>query len=234
LGHGNERKRDEGVKSAAIIYGRANSRRFPQKCFAPIGQDGHPLAHWVVRRAAGLNVDLVVFATTNNSCDDELAESFQDLNLPEFCIFRGHEVNLVQRTLDCLMQMNIDVFARINGDSPFFPVEEINRAFALLKSDSNCRFVSNLTDRTFPYGVAVEVMDASLYINYASLATSSELEHTTLHLYRIASDQITPLLNDVDQQSVSLTIDTEQDWKSLNGNVVSRDLHFASDWREML
>ena len=222
------------MKSAAIIYGRTNSTRFPKKCFAPLGKADNPLAHWVVKRAENLNVDLLVFATTNKSSDDELTHSLQELGISNLNIFRGNESDLVQRTVDCLLQMEIDLFARINGDSPFFPVSEINQTLSLMTDNNNCKFASNLKERTYPYGVAVEVVNASFYIENALAANQDELEHTTQHLYRIASDQIISVDHEFNLNKVSLTIDTESDYGTLNDMIVNRDLRFDSDWRCLL
>jgi len=219
------------LKSAAIIYGRTSSTRFPQKCFAPIGRAGIPLAHWVVRRAARLNVDFIVFATTDKSSDDKLVSSLQEIDLPRLKIFRGNEKNLVQRTIDCLVGMEIDLFSRINGDSPFFPVNEINHAFKILKANPEKKFMSNLMNRTYPYGVAVEVMKSNFYIEKASEAEHDELEHTTQHLYRMAADQITSIIRDDDLQSVSLTIDIESDFSILNNMILNRGLELDSEWK---
>lgn len=222
------------MKSAAIIYGRTGSTRFPGKCFAKIGQPSMPLAHWVVLRAAKLNVDEIVFATTNSQSDDELVCSLKELNVPGLKFFRGDETNVVKRTIDCLSMLEIDLFARINGDSPFFPVNEINLAFDSFKKNSSLKMLSNLKKRTYPYGVAVEVINAKFYFETASLTQESELEHTTQHLYRIASDQIEAFNEGLGIKMPSFTVDTVEDFDRLQNMIISQGLDFNSDWKDLL
>ena len=222
------------MKSAAIIYARTNSKRFPEKCFAPLGAPCLPLAHWVVLRSEALDVDSLVFATTDKKSDDKLVSSIEDLCISNLIVFRGSENNLVQRTIDCLREVGIKNFVRINGDSPFYPVNEINQALSLVKKNPDCKFVTNLKDRSYPYGVAIEVMNADFYIKNASAAINYEIEHPTLHLYRVASDQAISISNVINQKTTSLTIDSKEDFENLNSIILNRKLHFASDWRSAL
>jgi hypothetical protein len=185
----------------------------------------------VVRRSEALDVDGLVFATTNKESDDKLVNSIEDLCISNLTTFRGSENNLVQRTVDCLREFEIENFVRINGDSPFYPVDEINQALGLIKKDPDCKFVSNLKDRTYPHGVAVEVINADFYIKNASAAFYGEIEHPTLHLYREAPDQVTSISNVINQKMISLTIDTKEDFENLNSIILNRKLHFTSDWR---
>ncbi len=222
------------MKSAAIIYARANSARFPQKCLAPMGKNRLPLVHWIIFRAAALNIDYLVFATTNEATDDELVASVKTLGIPNFRIIRGSTSNLIQRTLDCLHDVKVEHFVRINGDSPFFPVVEINEALTIIKEKPHIKFISNLKRRTYPYGVALEVINADFYIKNSSVALQEELEHTTLHLYRVASDQITQINNLTVQRPVALAIDTKEDFNRLNGLIQNRGLDYTSNWSSAL
>ena len=75
------------MKSAAIIYARTNSKRFPEKCFIPLGASCLPLVHWVVLRSEALDVDSLVFATTDKDSDDKLVNSIEDLRISNLTIF---------------------------------------------------------------------------------------------------------------------------------------------------
>lgn len=219
------------MNSAAIIYARTNSSRFPRKCFAQLSKDRLLLIKWVILRAAALNVECLVFATTNDQTDDELVCSVREFEAPKFKIIRGSENNLIQRTLDCLSDVKARNFVRINGDSPFFPVDEINGALEIINKNSDLKFISNLVRRTYPYGVAVEVMDSEYYIKHSSMALEEELEHTTLHLYRLAAERIIHVRNPIEQQAFSLTIDTKEDFSRLNSIIENRELNYSSNWR---
>ncbi len=222
---------EKTLKSAAIIYARTSSTRFPRKCFTPLGKDRIPLSHWVVRRAVFLNVDEIFFATTEESADDDLVNSIESLGISNLKLIRGSETDLIERTLDCLRCTEAEYFVRINGDSPFFPLVEINEALQQIKHNPALMFVSNLKQRSYPYGVAVEVINVDFYIKYASMAIQQDLEHTTSHLYRVAFDEITPIIDSINFDAISLTVDTKEDFERVNGLIIERDLSLSSSWR---
>ena len=91
-----------------------------------------------------------------------------------------------------------------------FPTSEINKAFETLASDSKFNFVTNLTKRTFPYGVAVEVLNSEYYRTIA-LKNYKKSEHLTKHLYKLNNEQISKLYSIIDYSSKALTVDTLDD-----------------------
>jgi spore coat polysaccharide biosynthesis protein SpsF (cytidylyltransferase family) len=63
------------------------------------------------------------------------------------------------------------------------------------------------------------------------MAIQQDLEHTTSHLYRVAFDEITPIIDSINFDAISLTVDTKEDFERVNGLIIERDLSLSSSWR---
>jgi spore coat polysaccharide biosynthesis protein SpsF len=104
----------------------------------------------------------------------------------------------------------------VNGDSPFVDAELLRAGKYILSKDIN--FVTNLIDRTFPYGIALEWIDSARYKELADHAERDEVEHVTKHLYRLKSSlKFKSILCELGNFSEkNLTIDSETDLKRIN------------------
>lgn len=203
----------------AVVYARTGSSRFPQKCFAPFG--GCTLIEYVCERVGKCNVTDVYLATTDLADDDELVQLFEDTNIK---VFRGDPEDLVLRTRQLLEVTGAKEFCRINGDSPFVDIDLLN--FAINKYNEGNLFVSNIIERTYPYGIAVEVINSDYYLKSAPNALIAELEHVTKHLYRDLPDLYFSIKSKKLLSKYSLTIDTRQDYNDIMNllSKLSKDL----------
>ena len=199
------------MSTGAIIFARADSRRFPAKCFHSVGN--YLLLELVIKRAQNAGIGKVIVATTFRSVDDELAELAVSLDAS---LFRGDPDNLVQRACDAIDFYNLSSFCRVNGDSPFVDAELLRAGKYILSKDIN--FVTNLIDRTFPYGIALEWIDSARYKELADHSERDEVEHVTKHLYRLKSSlKFKSILCELGNFSEkNLTIDSETDLKRIN------------------
>lgn len=169
------------MKTAALIYSRSDSKRLPSKAFLSFGN--RKLISHVLIRAGLLDVDEIILATTDRACDDQYEDLKKQVNQEtrkQVKIFRGNCDDVVDRTISALRVNNIDRFCRINGDCPFFPYNIINEYM----EQHSYPFINNLRERSFPYGMSVEILDSEFYINNSKDVEKNEREHTTLHLYR--------------------------------------------------
>ncbi|XXK29947.1 cytidylyltransferase domain-containing protein [Rhodobacteraceae bacterium nBUS_24] len=218
------------MSRAAIIYARSGSKRLPQKCNLEISDSNLTLIDWIFIRSQMLLVDRIILATTSNPCDDSLAQYVKEAYSAKVSIFRGHPEDLVDRTIKCLDKFKICQFVRINGDSPFFPTSEINNALEALSLNKELKFVTNLFYRTYPYGVAVEVLDAHYYRD-ASMKFGKKSEHLTQHLYKKMGSETRNIRNNENYSNISLTVDTRTDYTNVRRLICDRHLNPKSDWR---
>lgn len=183
-------------------------------------------------RATTLGVRQVIVLTTDREVDDSLAAHCADRG---YACLRGHATDLVRRTLQAIDAHSPDAIVRVNGDCPLFEPTLANAALAQLKTENGLNMVSNIIERSFPYGVAVECITTDAYVRYAEMAGACEREHVTQHLYRLADRLSLYSMRDkaADNSSLRLTLDTEDDAKTLAAVCTGHDVVGAPYW-EML
>lgn len=188
-----------------FVYARTDSRRLPGKVLRPFGTS--TLLEHVIARSFLVRAQHWVLLTSDRSIDDVLASLASRRGL---AVVRGSASDLVARTLVAIDSFGLTHFVRVNADSPCFEPRLVN---ALTGRASHEEFASNLFERRFPYGVAVEYIDASCYRRLASTARRNELEHVTQHLYRqIDNVQALSLTQQADHSHLDLAVDTTEDY----------------------
>ena len=220
---------------AAVIFARYGSTRLPAKLSLRFGAGS--LFSWVVERAQCLNVDMVILATTDRPEDVLFQYQYQEF-FDNGKIFwgRGHETDLIHRAIDVAEKFGVERLVRINADSPFFPVEEINSA--LESEESHHTFQTSNLNRRFPYGVSVEIMTTELLIRANKVAGHNDREHLTRVLYKnlrqLCGDNVTEITAQHDLSGQSLVVDTFHDYVALSKKVGERRLCFDSSWTQAI
>ena len=190
-----------------IVVCRMNSSRLPGKTMATI--EGRPLLWYVCSRLLVNDEfrDSLCVATSQEWFDEPIAQFCRQQGIP---CFRGDRKDVAGRIIACAESRGWDSFARVNGDSPFVDASLLQQAFEAL-SDGNCDFVTNLAPRTYPYGVAIEVMRTPWYRDWMlNRLDAADREHVTRSIYRNLESvryRNLPRL-DGDLSDWSLTIDT--------------------------
>ena len=168
------------MKIVGIVLARLDSSRFPGKALASFL--GQPLVlHILNRTLLSKGLDSVVFATTARAEDDSLAEVVSQNG---FTVFRGDYENVAARALGCALSLGADAFARLNGDSPCIDVKLLDLGCTVMRQHTP-KFVTNLAPkRTYPYGVAVELVITNFFEELQSQQRSiDENEHLTKVFY---------------------------------------------------
>ena len=194
-----------------IIPGRLDSTRLPGKALRKV--KGVPLIGYVFARAKRiLNLETLVLATSERSTDDPLAEYARSQGV---AVYRGDLSDVSLRFLNCAAEFGGDYFVRLNGDCPFLdPVligEGIDHCL-----DSDVDFVTNLVNRTFPYGIAVEIVKVTTFVRaYNDMVLPEDREHITKYLYdHLHEFKVVPMESGLpDLAKARLVIDTEEDFR---------------------
>jgi spore coat polysaccharide biosynthesis protein SpsF len=193
----------------------------PEKIFKRLGN--RFLIDIIIDRLKQTNLDEIYLLTSDRQIDDHLAEYCSKTGCK---VFRGCYEDLTVRTLEAVECLKVDKFLRVNGDSPFVSPQLINYA---LKLQLNINFISNLYDRTFPYGVALELLDSNFFRQKANLRSREAKEHLTMHLYdHLFNTDILSITQNIDLSEHRLTIDTQDDYNRLI-NVFDDD-HLIEYW----
>lgn len=190
---------------AVFVYARTDSKRLPGKALMPLGCGG-PLLGIVLARARMVEADTCVLLTSNRTVDDQLATLGSAHGVQ---VVRGDPFDLVQRTLQAIEVTGATHFLRVNGDSPLFSPLLARQAMIHL---DRVMLISNLFQRRFPYGVAVEWVATDTYLNLANTAEGTEREHVTAHLYRMHAQLAAfSMIQIRDDSGLQLALDTEAD-----------------------
>ncbi len=106
-----------------IIQARMGSTRLPGKVLMPIG--GRPLLTNILMRLTRLTHPVkTVIATTTDPRDDVIVAYGAK---HEIAVFRGSEVDVLDRYYRCASLFGFNHIVRLTGDNPFVDVEELDR-----------------------------------------------------------------------------------------------------------
>ncbi len=121
-------------------------------------------------------IDKIIIATTDLPEDDIICKSLisQKINF-----FRGSPENVLDRYFQCAKKYSIDTIIRITADNPLIDPNIVDLIINEY-NNTKCDYMTNIIDRTFPYGNEVEVFSIiSLEKAWRNAKKPSELEHVT-------------------------------------------------------
>jgi spore coat polysaccharide biosynthesis protein SpsF (cytidylyltransferase family) len=167
------------------------------------------LGHVIDRAKRIVGVDDVVVATTLASEDDGVAEYADNHGAT---VFRGDELDVLNRYGDCAREMKADAVVRITADCPLIDPELSGRVVArYLEGDLD--YVSNYKPPTFPDGLDTEVFSFAAIDEAQRLAArASEREHVTPYLWQYPENfRLANITQEEDHSSLCWTLDSPQD-----------------------
>lgn len=214
----------DDMRKFVFIYARTDSRRFPRKVLTPLW--GRALIDIVCDRALRVPAEGYALLTSDRPVDDALALHVEGRGID---VVRGDADDLVKRTVQAINETGATLFLRVNADSPLFEPSLAEQALGFMGDPI---FVSNLFNRKFPYGVAVEWLGADFYKGFASCARSDELEHVTKHLYRLGSEiPRWSIEQDRDDSELTFALDTQKDHSTLESLNDEGDIRLDAYWK---
>lgn len=144
------------MRVVAIVAARMGSTRLPGKVLFPLTDA--PVLSWVIRAArAATGIDDVWIATTHERRDDDIVKWAKRLDVP---VWRGSEIDVLRRYLDCALTAKADIIVRLTGDCPFLDPEIISMVVALQRATS-ADYANNVDPPTYPDGLDVQTMTTS-------------------------------------------------------------------------
>ena len=109
-------------KATALLQGRIRSTRLPGKVLLPLM--GKPaMLHIYERICFCRRIDHIIVATSTESVDDPIANMFEDLGVR---VFRGSEIDPLDRFHQAVEHYNLDHVVRIMGDCPLVDPEVVD------------------------------------------------------------------------------------------------------------
>jgi spore coat polysaccharide biosynthesis protein SpsF len=198
------------MKTLAILQARMSSTRFPGKVLAPL--QGKPMIlRQLERIRRAKKLDGVVVATSTDPSDDLLTRTLEAENL---LVVRGELDDVLERYVRVIDEFKPDTVVRLTGDCPLTSPAVIDKVIAEFQQ-ADVDYASNTLEPTYPDGLDVEVIRASVLQAYSSLCNdSAEREHVTLGIYRHPETySLFNIRHRVDLSDLRWTVDNEQDFQ---------------------
>ncbi|ENK0555901.1 glycosyltransferase family protein [Clostridium botulinum] len=199
------------MKIGAIIQARMGSTRLPGK--AMLNLCGKTVLDHVIERVKQSEyIDDIIIASTSSQKDDLIINQAKKNKVK---YFRGSEENVLSRYYYSSLENQLDVIVRITSDCPCidsFVTDDIIKFFIRNKYDLVTNGGSDLSNRTYPRGLDVEVFSFEVLQDaFVNGKEKYQQEHVTPYIYENYKN-IYYYKNDIDYSKYRWTLDTEEDW----------------------
>ncbi|MFM9059944.1 MAG: cytidylyltransferase domain-containing protein [Planctomycetaceae bacterium] len=172
------------IRLGTLVFARSESSRLPDKALRHVG--GMPLLERVIRRAQLLPWP-VFLATTDRSADDRLVTLATRLGVESF---RGSADRVLERAVFAAEAFGLDAFARLCGDRPLFPLDDLRDAAGAMRGRPAAEslpapdLVTTIGDGRCPRGLTTEVVRTAALRRILNRGASAEQqEHLTRYCY---------------------------------------------------
>ncbi|MEM6724137.1 MAG: NTP transferase domain-containing protein [Bacteroidota bacterium] len=167
------------MKLGVLLLCRYSSSRLPGKILLPI--EGKPLIWHIYQRLRKIMpAELLVICTSTDPSDDQIEAYCKEQG---WQYYRGDLNDVAGRFLAAAEQFDFSFATRINGDNLFVDLQAL-RQMANMAVQYKYDFISNVKDRSFPYGMSVEIVKTDFYRKvYQKMDTDYYKEHVTIYLY---------------------------------------------------
>ena len=199
------------MKTLAIVQARMTSTRLPGKVLLPIL--GKPmLSLQLERMRRSKTLDEIVVATTINAADDPLVALCK---LEGIDFFRGSEHDVLSRYDAAARLFGATTIVRITSDCPLMEPDLIDQVVnVFVQGKGQLDYASNMLQRSFPLGLAVEVFSRdALEHAHREAINDAEREHVTPYIYwRPETFRLGSISHDSDLSHHRWTVDTPEDF----------------------
>ncbi len=127
-------------------------------------------------------IDEIIIATSEREIDDQI----YDLCFAKgFKIFRGSELDVLERYFQVASQENAEIIIRVCADSPLLDSSIIDEMISVLITDPiDYDYLSNTLNQTYPIGMNAEIMTfEALKDAHLNASKDYEREHVTPYIY---------------------------------------------------
>lgn len=176
-------------KVAAIVQARMGSTRLPGKSLMLLA--GTPLVGRVIERIrSAAKIDKLILAIPDNIENDPLETLGKSYGVQ---IFRGSEIDLVDRYYNAAKNLSCKYVVRIPADNPVPQGSEIDRIIDHHLSLNRPGFSSNLAEiygSGYPDGIGAEIFDFELLEEIsADFSDIKKREHVHLNFFDYATQK---------------------------------------------
>lgn len=143
----------------AIIQARMGASRLPNKMLLHF--HGYPVVEWVYRRVSqSKKIHQIIFALPDNETDDLLERYLVSIGAN---VFRGSELDLVDRFYQAAKSTNATRVVRICADNPLICASEIDRLINFANQQAFDYAYNHVPrNNSWPNGLGAEICDMAL------------------------------------------------------------------------
>lgn len=194
------------------------SERLPGKVLLDL-INGKKSIEFLIEQLETSNLQQKIVAIPDENSDDIL---FNFLNNLKISCYRGSKLDVLDRYYNCAKKFSFKHIMRITGDNPLIDPKIVNEAIKEY-CNSNCDYLTNSIDRTFPNGTEVEIFSFNaLEIAWKFAKKTSEREHVTPYFYNNPKKfKINHFKQNNDESKFRYTIDRTEDY-ALVVEIISR------------
>jgi spore coat polysaccharide biosynthesis protein SpsF len=143
------------MTAGIIVQARMGSSRLPGKVLEDLA--GAPaLVRLFERLRRVKGSPRIVLATSTLPGDNPIAELVA--TQPDIGLWRGPEQDVLKRYADAARHFDLDPIVRITADCPLMEPACIDAVLDAYRAMPGCQYADNLTPRTFPHGLDVQVV----------------------------------------------------------------------------
>jgi spore coat polysaccharide biosynthesis protein SpsF len=194
----------------ALLQARSSSSRLPGKVLKPIL--GEPmLARQIERVGRARQIDRLIVATSDGATDDPIGALCKKIGVD---CHRGSLNDVLDRMVKAARPYKPSWIVRLTGDCPVADPGLIDTVIEMAFSD-DYDYVTNAVEPTFPDGLDVEVVRASvLETAWRDAVLASEREHVTAFVHkRPERFRIGHLRHNKDLSHLRWTVDEPEDFE---------------------
>jgi spore coat polysaccharide biosynthesis protein SpsF len=196
-------------KNVAVIQARMGSSRFPGKIMKKIN-DKTVLENLFHQLTYSKLLGKKIIVTTKKNEDDILVE-FTKLN--NIDIFRGNEIDVLDRYYQCAKKNNIENIVRITSDCPLIDPTIVDKVIEKYNL-GNYDYVNNFSKIRCPSGFEVEIFSFECLEKTWKNAKEDEREHVTQYIYKNPNEFKIGSVSTINSfKKLHLSIDTKEDLK---------------------
>ncbi len=169
------------MKIIIVVQARVASTRLPGKVLLPL-LGTSVLLRQIERLRRCESVDGIVVATSTDNIDDAIVTQCV---LDGIDVFRGSELDCLDRHYQCGLARNADVIVKIPSDCPLIDPAIVDRVVNYYRENAHkYDYVSNLHPASYPDGNDVEVIPMPILEQaWHNARKSYEREHTTPYIW---------------------------------------------------
>ena len=215
---------------AIILAARSSSKRLPKKHFLKINSTLRIIDLCILRLKKAKLVKKIFCAQLKKN-DDKFIRVCKMHNIN---LFRGSNLNVAKRIIDCAKENNIKTIVRITADCPIIDPKIIDECIKLHFKKNN-DYTSNILKFTFPDGLDVELVNLNALIKSQRISnTKFNNEHVTIYIRKSKLFKKYNYKNLINYSNRRWTLDNSEDFLFLK-NVIKyfhKNIYFS--WKDLI